>query len=141
MPAGRPSLKIDPGEVFKLASEGNKVTDIATLLDCSPDTIHNNFSAEIKKGRAEFKKSLRSAQMAAARAGQQSILIFLGKNYLGQKDSFEVTEGTAKQDLEKMNVDQLMEVVERAQAAISDIQEIISIKLMEERKKLESSTS
>lgn len=141
MSVGRPRLEIDPQKIIDLAAEGNKVSDIAVLLECHVDTLYANFPKELKKGRSLFKASLRSAQMAAARAGQQSILIFLGKNYLGQKDTFEVTEGTQKQELEKMTVDQLMEVVERAQAAISDIQELISIKLLEERKKIESSSS
>ena len=64
---------------------------------------HGNFSAKqqywvnvlIEKGKAEGKKSLRRAQFEEALAGDARMLMFLGKNWLGQQDSPTDEESTA----------------------------------------------
>lgn len=84
---GRPKKQLDPNAIRLLVSQGVKITEIADLYSVSPDTIHNNYSADILKGRAELKKNLRQWQLEAARQGNSALLIWLGKQYLGQTDS------------------------------------------------------
>ena len=49
----------------------------------------------IEEGRSQGKKSLRQAQMEKALAGDVRMLIFLGKQYLGQTDSGDQGEDNA----------------------------------------------
>jgi len=83
---GRKLLDIPIDEVEKLASYGCKNTEIADFFNCSVDTITNRFSDILRKGRAELKKTLRKAQIDYALKGNATLLIWLGKNELGQSD-------------------------------------------------------
>ena len=79
--------EIDAAEVFELAAEGFKVVEIAQIFNCHADTISNRFSAELRKGKLELKKSLRRAQIQAAKMHNSTMLVWLGKQYLGQSDT------------------------------------------------------
>ena len=59
------------------------------------DTLQRNFGAAIKRGREHGKQSLKRMQFKAAEEGNAALLIWLGKQYLGQKDKVE-TEHTGK---------------------------------------------
>lgn len=83
----RPKIQIDAKQVQDLASVGCKTTEIARLLDCSADTIERRFAGELRKGRENLKISLRQWQLAAAKKGNVVMLIWLGKQYLGQSDT------------------------------------------------------
>lgn len=85
----RPKLDIDPNEVEKLASIGCSNQEIASFFDCSKDTIEGRFSAEVAKGRENGKTRLRRLQLQAAQKGNVVMLIWLGKQMLGQKDKHE----------------------------------------------------
>ena len=86
----RPLLDIDPILVEKMASWGCKTVEIADHFNCDPDTITGRFSAELTKGRADLKTSLRQWQLTAAKNGNPAMLIWLGKQMLGQHDKFEI---------------------------------------------------
>lgn len=86
MPAGRPRKQIDREAIRKLAALHCTLEEIAAFVGCSTDTIQRNYAAEVDKGRQEGKKQLRDWQIAAARKGNVAMLIFLGKQYLGQSD-------------------------------------------------------
>lgn len=83
---GRPPLDIDAEQVLKLAQLGCKNNEIADYFGCSPDTIEKRFAAELVKGRSEVRMSLRRWQLEAAKRGQIAMLIWLGKQMLGQQD-------------------------------------------------------
>lgn len=60
---------------------------IATMgLDMTAETFTNNFRDIYQKGRESGRKILRSLQNKAAEKGNVTMLIWLGKQYLGQKD-------------------------------------------------------
>jgi hypothetical protein len=82
----RPEIDIDANQVEKLARLGAKNTEIADFFDCSTDTIERRFAAELQKGRASLKMSLRQWQLKAAEKGNPTMLIWLGKQSLGQVD-------------------------------------------------------
>ncbi len=83
----RPKIEIDPEQVQKLAAIGTKVTEIADILGCSRETLHGRFSTELAKGKAALRSSLRIAQISAAKQGNSTMLVWLGKQYLGQSDT------------------------------------------------------
>ena len=78
---------IDPKEVEKLAAIGMKNSEISEYLEIDDSTLAYNFKQELKKGRHSLKSSLRQTQIKVALDGNVTMLIFLGKNLLGQSDS------------------------------------------------------
>jgi hypothetical protein len=87
---GRKLLKIDPRLVEKLAAIQCSHAEMAAVLGCSADTLERRFAAVIKKGRETGKSSLKRAQFKLALSGNPTMLIWLGKQYLGQADKQEV---------------------------------------------------
>ena len=84
---GRDKHVIDPQEVFKLAQIGCKDIEIADWFGIDGNTLRYNFSVELTKGREALKQSLRRAQLQVALGGNPTMLIWLGKQYLGQSES------------------------------------------------------
>ena len=87
----RPKLKIDPKLVQDLAAIGCKTTEIATIVGASVDTLDRRYAAEIEKGRTNLRASLRRWQLEAAKKGNVAMLIWLGKQMLGQTEKIEQT--------------------------------------------------
>lgn len=85
----RPKLDIDPNVVAAMAFAGSPTVEIAAYLGCDEGTIRKRFSEILTKERAGRKHKLRQLQWAAATKGNVTMLIFLGKQELGQKDSVE----------------------------------------------------
>lgn len=88
---GRPRLEIDPQLVEKLAGIGCPNKEIAAIVECSVDTLDRNFAEVIAKGRENGKTRLRKKQIEVAMSGNVTMLIFLGKNMLGQADKQEIS--------------------------------------------------
>lgn len=84
---GRDKKVIPPNEVFKLANIGCKDKEIAEWFGIAEDTLRYNFAVELTKGRENMKQSLRRAQLTLALSGNAVMLIWLGKNLLGQSDN------------------------------------------------------
>lgn len=95
MPSGRPKFKIDYGKVEAMASVMATEQEIASFLGCHRDTLMRDktFCDIYKKGLDEGKMSLRRTQFEIARKNS-SMAIFLGKNYLGQKDNIDYIDNT-----------------------------------------------
>ena len=90
-PIGRPKkYNIEPTEVEKLAGYGCTAREIADFYGCDESLISKSYSSFITKGKANLKKKLRKAQMDSALAGNSAMLIWLGKQMLGQSDKQEV---------------------------------------------------
>ena len=84
---GRPKLNIDGDKISGWISYGATVREIADVENCSEDHIHTVFRDKITKGKAQRNIRLRKAQFELALSGNCSMLIWLGKQYLGQKDA------------------------------------------------------
>jgi hypothetical protein len=82
----RPKKVIDPKLVQDLASIGCKTTEIAAIVGASVDTLDRRFAEEMNKGRNNLRCSLRRWQLDAAKKGNVTMLIWLGKQLLDQKD-------------------------------------------------------
>ena len=78
---------VTPEDVYKLAAIGCSDSEIARWFDIADNTLKYNFSEIIAKGRDDLKNSLRRAQIKLALSGNAVMLIWLGKNLLGQSDS------------------------------------------------------
>lgn len=104
---GRPKLDIDPEQVEKLASIDCSYEEMALVFACSVSTLQRNFAQAIEKGRAQGRASLKRKQFEVAMGspavfdedGNQleaeskpnpTMLIWLGKIRLGQKDTAEI---------------------------------------------------
>ena len=96
---GRPQKEIDQTQFEKLCGLQCTKEEIAGWFDCSEDTIENwchktydeSFSAVFSKKREVGKISLRRSQWRLAEKSA-AMAIFLGKNYLGQKDNIIETD-------------------------------------------------
>ena len=84
---GENKTVVPPEEVYKLAKLWCSMQEIADWFNIPRETLKYNFSDLIAKGRAETKQALRRAQLKAAIGGNTSMMIWLGKNILGQSDN------------------------------------------------------
>lgn len=84
--AGRPRKELDTEMIEKLSSIFCTNEEIASVVGCHRETLANNYSTHIKKGRDRGKSSLRRMQFQKAQDGNPTMLIWLGKQYLGQSD-------------------------------------------------------
>jgi hypothetical protein len=78
---------IDPNEVYKLASIGMKNSEIAEWFGIDDSTLSYNFKQELLKGKLNLNQSLRKAQISLALSGNATMLIWLGRNILGQTEN------------------------------------------------------
>ena len=83
---------IDTEQLTKLATLGCTNIEMADFFGCSPDLLEKSYSEYITKGKANLKIRLRQLQWDSAEKGNVAMLIFLGKNILGQQDRLEQTE-------------------------------------------------
>jgi hypothetical protein len=83
---GRKLLDISAEDVQKLAGIGANNCEIAGFFECGEATIRRRFGENLTKGRAIRKIDLRRKQYEIAMKGNVTMLIWLGKNELGQSD-------------------------------------------------------
>ena len=90
MPAGRPAIILDESRIVELASKGLTQKEIAAIMGVSSRTIERNYGESCEKGRELCNGMLRAKQVEVALAGNPTMLIWLGKQNLGQRDRAEV---------------------------------------------------
>jgi hypothetical protein len=94
--AGRPREKFSLSTVEKLASIGCTHEEIAIFFDTTPETLKrrkrewDDFCLALERGKNNFHMSIRRQQWQQAREGNVTMLIWLGKNCLGQSDKREI---------------------------------------------------
>jgi hypothetical protein len=94
----RPLIKIDWADFDKLCGIQCTLSDLASWFDCSEDTIERAVKREKKLGFADYysqkagkgKISLRRKQWDLAMKGDKTMLIWLGKQYLGQNERMQM---------------------------------------------------
>lgn len=89
---GRPKIEINEDQLEKLSSILCTMEEMASFFGCSVDTLERNFADTIKKGKDKGRMSLRRMQFEKAQTGNTTMLIWLGKQLLGQKDKIETSE-------------------------------------------------
>lgn len=90
MPAGRPKkeIKYDAQLVTELAAIFCTMEEIANIMGIAIRTFQYNdeLMRAFKDGREHAKKSLRKKQFDVAMGGNVTMLLWLGKQYLGQRE-------------------------------------------------------
>jgi hypothetical protein len=84
---GRPKIEIDEELLYKLATIHCTMKEMVDIMGVSKDTLKNNFSHIIDKGKSDGKMRLRRKQVEVAMSGNHTMLIWLGKQMLGQSES------------------------------------------------------
>lgn len=84
---------IDGEQVRRMAAIGCTDREIALVLGVSEATLRRRCRAALDAGRTRLRRSLRRKQWEVARNGSVPMLIWLGKQYLGQSDRQEVLHG------------------------------------------------
>lgn len=109
----RHKLPIDEAQVEKLAAIMCTMNEMGSVLNCSVDTLERRFADVIQKGRDRGKMSLKRKQYETAMGGNVTMLIWLGKQHLGQKDKSpeEIPQGI---QAVQMSSKQLIELVKKA---------------------------
>lgn len=102
----RPQIDISKEDFEKLCVLQCTKQDIANWFECSEDTIERwckrvygeSFAVVFSQKREKGKVSLRRMQWQSAEHGNVTMQIFLGKQYLGQKDQqgIEIAESKEK---------------------------------------------
>ena len=103
MAGGRPKFVIDYNTVEKLAVIMCTQQEIASFLGCDVRTLQRDeeFCRIYKNGQEKGKMSLRRMQWKLADKNT-SMAIFLGKQYLGQKDTIEQVDNTQLEKVEEL---------------------------------------
>jgi hypothetical protein len=111
--AGRPEAVIDWNKVTKYLQAQCDSVGIAGLLGISVDTLYNRcktdnnmeYSAFTAQKKGEGRELLRGKQYQVAMEGDKTMLVWLGKQYLEQKDKSDVTSGDKPLQEMKITVD------------------------------------
>lgn len=82
----RPRKDLNVVHIEKLASYHLTTEEIASFMECSPDTLERRYAGILEKGKNQGKISLKRKQMEVAMSGNVTMLIWLGKQYLGQRE-------------------------------------------------------
>ena len=77
---------IETDKIQKLASFGCTNVEISQFFGCDESLIRKSYSEFLTKGRSEGKIRLRQMQWKSAEKGSHAMLIWLGKNVLGQSE-------------------------------------------------------
>lgn len=106
---GRPRAVIDYEKIDSLAGIFCTSDEIVAFLGVSHDTIERRIKSDYGVSFADYikqkqqgtgKPSLRRMQYLAAKKGSVAMLIWLGKQYLGQKDQIvEIMQDTAPREI------------------------------------------
>lgn len=103
---GRPQKIIDQEQFEKLCGLQCTLDEFCCYFDCDDKTLEKwckntykmNFSEifKIKKGKGKI--SLRRKQFEVALSGNPTMLIWLGRNMLGQTDKYEIEQTVSVDD-------------------------------------------
>lgn len=107
MPRGRPRFEFNEERldiIKELASEGATIDELAHAVGCASSTFRANKKAmeAYQWGMQEAKISLRHWQFLQAKSGNVQMLIWLGKNMLGQTDTVKNEDNAAVERLDSL---------------------------------------
>lgn len=112
---GRPRIQINWDEFDKLCAIQCTQTEIAGWFQCSVDTIERAVDRDKGMGFADYytqkagsgKISLRRQQWQLALKGDKTMLIWLGKQYLGQNEKSEINHNVSQRPLKDLPDEEL----------------------------------
>ena len=105
LPRGRPiKHKLNAQEIENLAAIDCTVEEIASVLDCSKDTLERRFMRHIERGRERGRASLKRQMHKLAMEGNCTMAIWLSKQTCGYRDHVDQTTKLTYGDM-KFNVE------------------------------------
>lgn len=121
----KPRKKIDWNLVDNLLMAGCTGTEVAANFDMHPSTFYDHCQHDHGMSFSEYRQMklskgdahLRTVQFKKALSGDNTQLIWLGKNRLGQRETPELTNKFSEAELQKF--DQYLEMLNKAQSAAS----------------------
>lgn len=78
---------VDPDEVYRLSEIGCSLEEMSNFFGIDRETLKYNFWPYIKRAESELYRKIRHKQIEVALDGNPTMLIWLGKNMLGQSDN------------------------------------------------------
>jgi hypothetical protein len=107
---GAPRASIDFKQLIKLAELGASMEEMAQFFNVHKSTISRRYRDVIAQAKAGTKMKLRARQLQAAMDGDKTMLVWLGKQMLGQSDNGERSSDENKplpwnEDLDDLTVD------------------------------------
>ena len=119
--AGRKPVKLDLEELEKLCVLGSTHEEIAAWFGCSVRTIEKyskkpEIAAIMARGRAKGRISIRRAQMKLLEAGNATMGVWLGKQYLGQRDITPIELSGPNGGEVKFSLEAIDEILAKAKA-------------------------
>ena len=115
------AIPIKPNEVMRLAALGCSLEEVAWYFGTTQRHIRDFFWQEFHLGSVEIHTELRKLQLDKARQGDCKMLIWLGKQMLGQREpkaEVQVSGDLQVQDLSKEElIERLMQHVSEDKAA------------------------
>lgn len=111
MAGGRPKIQLDYPLIEKLAHIQCTEQEIASILNVSTRTLQRDkeFCRIYKNGIDNGKSSLRRLQWKAAENGNATMQIWLGKQYLGQREPKQEIEFDTNKEL----IDQISQLTSK----------------------------
>lgn len=80
-------IEINEAKIEELGALGLTDHEIENLLESPQKDWPLSYPSKLRKGRARLAHGLRKAQISAALKGNSTMLVWLGKVYLNQKDN------------------------------------------------------
>jgi len=123
---GRPRMEFDLRLVEDLGKIQSTHSELAAVLGCHLDTVKDRlkndaeFSAAYEKGLENGKSSLRRIQWKSALGGNTTMQIWLGKQYLQQRDMHSA-ELTGAKGERLIPAEMVLNLDETARAALRDL--------------------
>ena len=103
------------------------MSEMASVLKCSVDTLERNFADIIKEGREQGTMSLKRKQHEVAMSGNVTMLIWLGKIRLGQVEQ-------VRQVVDQRSVNVTAEVQSsEVKELLADLKTIVDTKVNERK--------
>ncbi len=116
----RPKAQISEKQVLELINRGWFLVDIAEFMGVDEKTIRNHFPGILTKGKAAIRGGLREDQLELARKGNATMLIWLGKQLLGQSDTSLNEHVEAALKATNTTVEELLELIKRKDQLLAD---------------------
>jgi len=89
---GRPPIKLDEAQISEWISKGYTVEWVADYFDVAISTLYLNYSDALRKGRVRRDGCLQAKQLEVAMSGDRTMMVWMGKQFLKQKDKIETSE-------------------------------------------------
>jgi len=85
-PLGRPRKVLDAELIARFIGKGFTIQYVADYFGVGETTLRDNYSDALRKGRVFRDGCLQAKQFHKAMKGDTTLLIWLGKQWLGQSD-------------------------------------------------------